>query len=108
MPQANNPVLAFNRGILGKLALARVDLARYAMSAEIMQNWMPRVLGSMSLRPGWQYISPTRNNAKAKTLDFIFSSTDVAQLELTAGVLRVRVNDALITRASVTAQTTNG
>lgn len=108
MPQGHAPILAFNRGILGKHALARVDLARYAMSAEVMTNWMPRVLGSMSLRPGWQYISSTRNNAKAKTIDFIFSSTDVAQLELTAGVMRVRVNDALITRSAVTAQTTNG
>lgn len=108
MPQGHSPILAFNRGLLGKLALARVDLARYAMSAEIMTNWVPRVLGSMMLRPGWQYISPTRNNAKAKMIDFIFSSTDFAQLELTSGVMRVRVNDALITRSSVTAQTTNG
>jgi hypothetical protein len=108
MPQGHSPILAFNRGILGKLALARADLARYAMSAEVMTNWMPRVLGSMSLRPGWQYISPTRNNAKAKTIDFIFSSTDVAQLELTDSVLRVRVNDVLITRPAVSAQTTNG
>lgn len=105
---ANNSRLSFNRGILSELALARVDLARYSMSAEIMVNWIVRVLGSMMLRPGWQYISPTRNNARAKHWDFVFSSTDMAQLELTPGVMRVRINDALITRAAVTAQTTNG
>lgn len=108
MPKEVQARLAFNRGILSPLALARVDLARYSMSAEQMVNWVPRVLGSMMLRPGLQYISPTLNNGKAKMLDFVFSSTDVAQLELTAGIMRVRVDDVLISRAAVTAQTANG
>lgn len=108
MPKQTSAVLAFNRGILGPLALARVDLARASMSAEVMRNWMVRVLGSMMLRPGTAYLGSTWNNAQAKTLPFIFSSTDTAQLEFTAGILCVRINDVLITRPSVTAQTTNG
>jgi len=108
MPKSTAATLAFNRGLIGELAQARVDLARYAMSAEIQQNWMTRVLGSMSLRPGMQYLGSTYSNARAKTIPFIFSSTDTAQLELTAGVMRVRVADALITRPAVSAQTTNG
>lgn len=108
MPQQNNSRLAFNRGVLSPLALARVDLARYAMSAEIMENWIPRVLGSMMLRPGMQYLGSTRNNSQARVLDFVFSSSDMAQLELTAGVMRVWVKDAPLSRAAVTAQTVNG
>ena len=43
-------ILAFNRGRISRLALARTDFARTQFSAEIQTNWMPRALGSMMLR----------------------------------------------------------
>lgn len=101
-------LLAFNRGILSRLGLARIDLNRTAMSAEEMTNWMPRTLGSMMLRAGWQYISDTRNDAAAKLFPFVFATDDTAQLEITAGVVRIRIADVLLTRAAVTAAITNG
>jgi len=104
-----NAVLgAFNRGVISRLALARVDIARVALSAEIQRNWMPRVLGSMMLRPGLQYITSTKSNNRAKYFPFVFSSTDTALLELTNTVLRVLVNDVPITRAAVTSTISNG
>lgn len=106
--KGNAPLLAFNRGLISPLALARVDLERTALSAAEMTNWMPRALGSMMLRPGLGYTGSTRNNAKAKTIPFVFSSSDTALIEITTGKLRVRVNDALITRATVTATVANG
>lgn len=90
------------------LGSARIDIARYALSAEVMTNWMARVLGSMMLRPGWEYLGSTKSNAKAKAIPFVFSSTDTAHLEVTEGILRVRVDDELISRPAVTAATTNG
>jgi hypothetical protein len=108
MPKQSTSLLAFNRGRISRLGLARVDLTRAAMSAEIQTNWMPRVLGSMMLRPGWQYISDTRNDAAAKLFSFIFATDDTAQLEITTGVLRIRISDTLLTRAAVTAAVTNG
>lgn len=108
MPKERTARVAFNRGLMSLLGLGRIDLERYAMAAEVMTNWMSRVLGSMMLRPGWQYISSTLNNAKAKTLDFVFSTDDTAQLEVTEGAIRVRIDDVLITRPSVVAATTNG
>lgn len=108
MAQANSTLLAFNRGILSTLGAARTDLARYAMAAEIQTNWMPRVLGSMMLRPGFEYQGASKSNAVAKTVPFVFSATDLAHLELTANVLRVWIDDVLITRPAVTAATTNG
>lgn len=107
MKQATT-LLAFNRGILSRLGLARIDLNRTAMSAEEMTNWMPRTLGSMMLRPGWQYISDTRSDAAAKLFPFVFATDDTAQLEITAGVLRIRIDDVLLARAAVTAAVTNG
>src|SRR5687768_2389548 len=104
----NVELVAFNRGLISRLALARVDLKRTALSAEIQTNWMPRALGSMMLRPGLGYVGASRNNSAARTLPFIFSSDDTARIELTALKMRVWVDDALISRPAVTAAITNG
>ncbi|HEX5461883.1 MAG TPA: hypothetical protein VFX20_18105 [Steroidobacteraceae bacterium] len=104
----NSAVLAFNRGLLSELALARVDLSRYKMAAAVMVNWMPRVLGSMIFRPGTGYIGTTDGNAYARTIPFVFSATDTARIEVTAGALRFWVNDALVTRVAVGTTVTNG
>ena len=108
MPKENVPLVAFNRGIVSRLGLARVDLKRTAMSAEIQTNWMPRTLGSMMLRPGLQYIDSTRNDAKAVHIPFIFSLEDTAIIELTDSAMRVRVDEEIITREAVSTAITNG
>lgn len=108
MPQENSATLAFNRGVLSSLGLARVDLQRYRMAAATMVNWMARVLGSMTLRPGWGYLSNTAGNNQAKVIPFIFGATDTARIEITSGSSRVFVNDALITRNAVATAITNG
>lgn len=102
------PFLAFNRGIISPLALARTDFSRLALSAEEQVNWMPRALGSMMLRPGIEYKGATRSNLTSVSLPFIFSISDTARLELTDQTMRVWVDDALVTRASVTTAVTNG
>lgn len=101
-------LLALNRGLVSRLGLARIDLKRLALSAEVMTNWIPRVLGSMSIRPGMAYIGATRSNAAARFLKFIFATTDTALLELTDSVMRVWISDELLTRPTVTAAVTNG
>lgn len=104
----NAALFAFNRGLISKLALARTDLKRTALSAEVMTNWMPRILGSMMFRPGLGFLGDTKSDAKARFLEFIFSLTDKALVELTGLVMRVWVSDALITRVSVATAVTNG
>lgn len=108
MAKSANAVLSFNRGLLSRLGLARIDLARTSLSAEIMSNWMPRILGSMSLRPGLGYTGATKSNNKSRTLPFVFSINDTARIEITEGVLRIWVDDALVTRGTVTAAVANG
>lgn len=108
MAKSVNASLSFNRGIISRLGLARIDLARTALSAEIMSNWMPRILGSMSLRPGLEYTGATKSNNKSRSLPFVFSITDTARIEITEGVLRIWVDDELVTRGTVTAAVTNG
>jgi hypothetical protein len=108
MPKQHNATLAMNRGLVSRFALARIDLNRTAMAAEVMTNWRPRTLGPMTIRPGSQYLVPTRNNALAKCFPFIFDTDDMVRLEITSGFMRVLVDDALVTRAAVTAAVTNG
>lgn len=110
MPKATQATLALNRGIISRYGLARIDLARTGMAAEVMTNWMPRVMGAMSIRPGLRYIDTAL--AETRLFPFVFAEDDTAQLELSADdsamTLRVRVDDELVTRVSVTAAVTNG
>ncbi|HEY1900770.1 MAG TPA: hypothetical protein VGG49_13360 [Steroidobacteraceae bacterium] len=108
MPTENQATLAFNRGVLSTLGLARTDITRYRMSAEVMTNWMARVLGSMMLRAGVGYGGGSLGNAFAKSIPFVFAARDTARLEMTPGAMRVWVNDALITRPVVSTAVTNG
>jgi hypothetical protein len=101
--KATHAILAFNRGIVSRLALARIDLKRMALSAAEQINWIPRVLGSMMLRPGLQFLSATRSNAKPRHIPFVFSSSDTAIIELTDGMMRVRIDDVIVRRPAVTA-----
>lgn len=108
MPVQSIALYSFNRGIVSPLALARVDQERLALAAETMTNWVPRTLGSMMLRPGWQYLGSSASDAKARYLPFVFSTDDTALIELTNNLMRVWVDDALVTRPSVTTAVTNG
>lgn len=108
MGRENVALLAFNRGIISPLALARTDLKRTALSAETMTNWMPRVFGSMMLRPGTAHLGSTRSDTAANFLPFVFSTDDTALVEITDSNVRVWVSDALITRGSVSSATVNG
>lgn len=78
------------------------------MAAQKQSNFIPRVLGPMSLRPGWEHKGSTKGNNQAFYLPFIFSTDDTALIELTDQTMRIWVDDALITRPSVSTAVTNG
>ena len=108
MPRQKAALVAFNRGLVSPLALARVDIKRLALSAEQQTNWIPRALGPMKLRPGWQYLTTTVANGAARCIPFVFATSDVARIEFTNLVMRVFVNDVQITRPSVSTLVVNG
>ncbi|MGD9381880.1 MAG: hypothetical protein PVI03_05490, partial [Candidatus Thorarchaeota archaeon] len=107
MPRETVALRTFNRGLISPLALARTDIDRTALSAETFTNWMPRNLGTMMLRPGTKYIGTTLSNSAAEFIPFIFSTSDTALLEITDGVLRVWVDDDLISRTAVSTVVAN-
>lgn len=108
MPKINPDMIAFNRGIVSPLALARVDVARTRLSAETMTNWLPKTQGAMRLRPGTAWLGSSRGDAAAAWLEFVASTDDTALIEITDGKVRVWANDAPITRPAVTTTISNG
>jgi hypothetical protein len=101
-------LISFNRGKISPLAIARVDQKRVSLSAETYTNWIPRELGPMSLRPGWEYITSSLSNNTARHLPFVFSTTDKAIIELTDSFMRVIIDDVPLTRPSVSSAVANG
>ena len=108
-------ILAFNRGIVSDLALARKDVERVSLSAETQTNWMPRKLGSMMLRPGYEYIVSTRDgislsadHPEALHFPFIFSKSDTAIVQVILNGIRVILNEAFLGYPYVTTAVTNG
>lgn len=108
MALLDTALIAFNRGIVSKLGLARTDVKRVNMSAEIQENWIPRVLGSMMLRPGFGYTGGIFGDSPEKIIPHIFATDDCSLLEFTDSLMRVWINDVLLTRPAVTAAVTNG
>lgn len=106
MGQENVALYAFNRGRISRLALARTDVKRTSFSADLMENWMPRVMGAMSLRSGLGYLGTIPS--APRYIPFVFAVDDTAIVEFTNGAMRVWVNDALVTRASVSTAVANG
>lgn len=108
MGKANAALLAFNRGMVSPLALARVDLEKMRFFAEEQSDWLPRVLGAMLLRPGLEYVRATPGNARTWSVPFVYALSDQAVLEFAPNKLRVVIDDLPITRPLVSTTITNG
>jgi hypothetical protein len=117
LSKAKLPLYAFNRGIVSRLALGRVDVDRLRLSAEEQTNWQPHIIGPMSLRPGLAFVGGTRVDSgtyiPSRFIPFIYGNADTASLELTHRTMRVWIPDGngvleLISRPKVTTVVTNG
>lgn len=106
------PLLSFNRGEVSRHALARVDVDKLRLSAEIQENWLPFVLGPMTLRPGLQYVGKIAGDKSNRLIPFVFSNSDVALIELTPNLMRVwnaaGDSETLVARRAVTTAIVNG
>ncbi len=109
MTDQNTQILAFNRGVLDSIGLARIDIERYSFAAALQRNWMPRVLGSMQIRPGLKFLGTCYEDLNlVRQMPFIFEEDDTALLEVNRGaIMRVRVNDELLVRPTVATTITN-
>lgn len=102
MPTQNIPFYHCNGGEVSRLALMRVDMEKMRLAADTMVNWLPLTQGPMTIRPGSKYLGTTYNNNPAKLLEFVYSASDTALIELTDLNMRIWAGDALVSRDSVT------
>jgi len=108
MARERTALYALNGGSVSPLALARLDLTRMRLMAETYHNCFPRVLGPLQFRPGMAFKDEITDDAEARNIPFIFSADDTALIELTDQLMRVVVDDELITRNAVSTTVTNG
>ncbi len=108
MAQTRVLVHSMNNGEVSQATLARVDQERSRLWAAQQENLLPFTIGKSMMRPGTTYLGASSSNNKARGIEFVKGISDAAGLELTTGKLRVWVDDALVTRASVTSTVTNG
>lgn len=108
MPRINTYLQHFCVGVQDKKHLPRVDLERMRLAAETQTNLLPLTSGPAFMRPGLQYLSTTDTNKICRLKEFVFGATDAALLEFTDQSFRVKVDDVLVTRPTVTAAVTSG
>ena len=99
-------VNAFNRGIIDPKALGRIDVERVRLSASEQVNFVPRVLGSMMLRPGTEYVGDLGESPWL--LPFVFAKDDTALIQFVDGAMKVWVGEELLSRPTVSTTITNG
>ena len=105
-----SPILtSLNRGEVSPQLLGRTDLEHLRMAAQIQENFQPRVLGPMQMRPGSANVGQVQGgNYLTKLIPFVASFGETAIIELNQNQMRVWKCDAadkippyLVTRAAV-------
>ncbi len=107
MGRINAPIYSLNGGEVGREALARLDLERMQFAASRCENFLPRVIGSISIRPGFEYQSDI-NYGQLQFLEYSYSGEDQVLLILSNYQMRVAINGKVIQRQAVSTQITNG
>lgn len=108
MSAASPGFFALNAGVVSRLALARVDLAKLRFAGEVQENLLPMVLGPCIFRPGTAYLDTALSNAAPVYIPFIYDENASAMLVITTSGVQFLVNDQIVTRPAVTTTVTNG
>lgn len=108
MGKQNAYLYSFAGGQVDNPALARIDLQKMRLAAEVQKNLFCTASGYGFMRPGTAKIEVTAN--AVSLIPFIRDASTTALLEISAASSTIRIlrDDAYITRASVTSAVTNG
>lgn len=96
----------FNRGEVDETLFTREDVVTLQNSAAHINNFLPVRAGPMYFRQGTEYLDSVAG--ASNLVDFVAGIDDYAILEFTDQLLRVWVEDELVSRTSVTSTITNG
>lgn len=107
MAKVNAPIFSLNGGEVGEEALARLDLERLQFAGSLYQNVLPRVIGSMTLRPGMEHVTDLALG-NVQLLEYSYSGGSSLLPILSNNEMRVVKDDAFVSRASVSTAITSG
>ena len=99
MPRVTTIKTNFTAGEISPRLLARVDIARYANGAKVMENAYALVHGGARRRSGMRFVAATKNAAKiARLVSFIFSSEQAFMLEFGETYIRFFTGTGIVTQ----------
>lgn len=92
MARRNELLYALNAGAVDKEALSRIDLEKMRLAGEHpVTNWLPRVMGPMTLRPGLQHLDTL--SQETRMVPFIRDSDTTGLLLFGDQVVAIYDND---------------
>ncbi|MQY48191.1 hypothetical protein GAO09_19330 [Rhizobiales bacterium RZME27] len=107
MPRVNAPIFSLNGGEVGEEALARLDLERMQFAGALYSNMLPKVIGSMSLRPGLEHIADI-DFGPVQLLEYAYSGGATLLPILSNLEMRVVKDRAVVARQAVATTVVNG
>jgi len=97
MSRRHELTYALNAGGVDVEALSRVDLEKMRISGEHpVRNWLPHVLGPMSLRPGLKHLERIEGDAETKLLRYVRQIGTSYMLLLSPAELRISLDGAIV------------
>lgn len=103
MVRASPNLNTFDAGEFAPITEGRTDLTRYGFACRILENFLPRVVGPASRRPGTSFIASTRYPDKeALLIRFEYSTEQAYCLEFGDLYVRFYRNDGPLLEAAKT------
>jgi len=107
MPRVNAPIYSLNGGEVGPEGLARLDLERLQFAGSLYLNMLPKIIGSMTVRPGLEHIADI-DFGSIQFLEYAYSGGATLLPVLSAGEMRVVKDRGLVSRVAVATTVQNG
>lgn len=97
MGRTQELVYALNAGGVDKEALSRIDLEKMRISGEHpVSNWLPKVLGPMTLRPAFEMLSDVASDDQSRQFKFARSVSTKYVLLMSANEMRVSLDGEIV------------
>lgn len=107
MARVNAAIYSLNGGEVGDEGLARLDLERLQFAGSLYENILPRVIGSMTLRPGLEHIADI-DFGNVQLIEYSYSGGSSLVPILSDEEMRIVKDGALVSRVAVSTAVTNG
>ena len=96
MARRHELMYALNAGMVDPEALGRVDLEKMRLAGETVENFWPRILGPMTLRPGLEHLAMVPGDAVSRLVPFEYNLSTRYMLLLTDEELRIFDGEAFV------------